>query len=72
VDTPDQLCSLYTTARKTNRWPVRPFYEIIESAALNVFVILTEKCQNLVNIRKRSDKILEGIGPCFNHSTCTS
>jgi len=36
------MCSLYTTARKTNRWPIRLFYGIIDSAALNAFVISTE------------------------------
>jgi len=29
-------------------------------------------CPTLENIRKRSDKILVGIGPYFDHSTCTS
>jgi len=33
---------MYTTARKTNRWPMRLFYGIIDSAALNAFVIFTE------------------------------
>jgi hypothetical protein len=42
VDSHDQMCSLYTTARKTNRWPIRLFYGIIDSAALNAFVIFTE------------------------------
>ena len=30
VDSHDQMCSLYTTARKTNRWPMRLFYGMIE------------------------------------------
>jgi len=42
VDSHDQMCSLYTTARKTSRWPMRLFYGIIDSAALNAFVIFTE------------------------------
>ena len=42
VDSHDQMCSMYTTARKTNRWPMRLFYGIIDSAALNAFVIFTE------------------------------
>ena len=56
VDSHDQMCNLYTTARKTNRWPMRLCYGIIDSAALNVFVIFTEKCLTLENIRKRSVK----------------
>ena len=42
VDSHDQMCSLYTTARKTSSWPMRLFYGIIDSAALNAFVIFTE------------------------------
>jgi len=42
VDSHDQMCSLYTTERKTNRWPMRLFYGIIDSAALNAFVIFSE------------------------------
>ena len=33
-------------ARKTNRWPMRMFYGIIDSAALNAFVIFTENVLN--------------------------
>ena len=46
VDSQDQMCSLYTTAKKTNRWPMRLFYGIIDSAALNTFVIFTENVPN--------------------------
>jgi len=42
VDNHDQMCSLYTTARKTNRWPMRLFYGMIDSATLNTFDIFTE------------------------------
>jgi len=42
VESHDQMCSLYTTARKTNRWPMRLVYGIIDNAALNAFVIFTE------------------------------
>ena len=37
----DQMCALYTTARKTNRWPMRVFYGIIHSFALNAYLIFT-------------------------------
>jgi hypothetical protein len=42
VDSHGQMCSWYTTARKTKRWPMRLFYGMIDSAALNAFVIFTE------------------------------
>ena len=45
VDSHEQMCSLYTTARKTNRWPMRLFYGIIDSAALNAFLFSLEMWQ---------------------------
>ena len=56
VDSHNQMCSLYTMARKINSWPMRFFYGMIDSAALNAFVIFTEKCPTSENIRKTSDK----------------
>ena len=41
VDSHDEMCALYTTARKTNRWPMRVFYGIVDNSALNTFVIFT-------------------------------
>jgi len=29
-------------------------------------------CPTLENIRRQATKILEGTGPCFDHSTCMS
>jgi hypothetical protein len=43
---------LYTTAEKTNRWPMRLFYGIIDSAALNAFVIFTENVANFGEHKK--------------------
>ena len=59
VDSHYQMCSLYTTARKTNRWPMRLFYGIIDSAALNAFVIFTEDVPNFGEHKKeKRQKVL--------------
>jgi hypothetical protein len=50
----------------------RLFYGMIDSAALNAFVIFTENMPNFGECKKDKRKILEGTGPCFDHSTCTS
>jgi len=52
VDSHDQMCSLYTTTRKTNHWPMRLFYGIIDSAVLNAFVIFTENVPNFGDHKK--------------------
>jgi len=50
------MCSLYTTARKTNLSPMRFFYGIIDSAALNAFVIFTENVPNFGEHKKEKGK----------------
>jgi len=52
VDSHDQMCSLYTMGRKTNRWPMRLFYVIIDRATLNTFVIFTENVPNFGEHKK--------------------
>ena len=41
VDSHDQKCSLFTTARRTNRWPMRLFYGILDYSIVNAFVIMS-------------------------------
>ncbi|XP_074034512.1 uncharacterized protein [Leptinotarsa decemlineata] len=41
TDTFDQLCHSYTTARKTNRWPMRVFYGMLDGSGINSMILLT-------------------------------
>lgn len=41
VDTLDQLVNTYTCKRKTNRWPMIVFYNMIDIFAYNAFVLWT-------------------------------
>jgi hypothetical protein len=50
------MCSLYTKARKTNRWQMRLFYGMIDNAALNAFVIFTENVHNFGEHKKDKRK----------------
>ena len=52
VDSHDQMCALYTTARKTNRWSMKVFYGIVDSSALNAFVIFTHNTPGFGGNRK--------------------
>jgi len=62
VDSHDQMCSLYTTARKTNRWPMRLFCEMIDSTALNPFAVFTENVPNFGQHKKdKRQKFLEEL-----------
>ena len=52
VDSHDQMCALYTTEGKTNRWPIKVFYGIVDSSALNAFVIFTHNTLGFGGNRK--------------------
>ncbi|CAH2009351.1 unnamed protein product [Acanthoscelides obtectus] len=41
VDTLDQLIGTYTCKKKTNRWPMVIFYNMIDTSAYNAFVLWT-------------------------------
>lgn len=39
VDSVDQMCSVYSSSRRTNRWPMPFLYRILDMSALNAFII---------------------------------
>ncbi|XP_026486439.1 piggyBac transposable element-derived protein 4-like [Vanessa tameamea] len=39
VDTVDQMCSIMSTSRKTNRWPLCLFFNILNLTIVNAYVI---------------------------------
>lgn len=56
VDTFDQCIKSYTTNRKTNRWPLKIFFNILDASALNAFIIwkqLHPDYQNQVRYARR-------------------
>ena len=55
VDTMDKILSEYTVKRRTNRWPLAFFYNMIDIAALSAYIIYTEHNQrfNSTDLRRR-------------------
>ena len=39
VDIVDEMCGTYSTARKTNRWPLSAFFHLLDVVGVNSFVI---------------------------------
>ena len=52
TDTFDQLCHEYNVTKRTNRWPMRYFYNILDQAAVNARILLKCALTNL-NIADR-------------------
>lgn len=52
VDTLDQMCSLMSCSRKTNRWPMAFFYGMLNIACINAYVIYHH------NVIRKGDKPL--------------
>lgn len=61
VDTFDQMCSVMSCSRKTNRWPLCQFFGILNIAFINSYIIYThnvflqggQKPLNRVNFMKK-------------------
>ncbi|KAK9744263.1 Transposase IS4 [Popillia japonica] len=51
VDSLDQMCSNMNCGRKTRRWPLCVFYDMINIAAINAFVI------NFFNMNRANQKL---------------
>ena len=63
VDTLDQIVRFYTTKRKTNRWPLTIFYNILDIAAFNSLILYTTKypefaAKNKTRTRREFMKLL--------------
>jgi len=41
VDTLDQLVGIYTCKRKTSRWPMIVFYNLLDISAYNAYILWT-------------------------------
>ncbi|XP_037940738.1 piggyBac transposable element-derived protein 4-like [Teleopsis dalmanni] len=50
VDTFDQMCSLMSCSRKTNRWPMAVFYGMLNISFINSYVIY---CHNMISTNKK-------------------
>ena len=48
----DQLCHLFTTARRTKRWQLRDFFGMLDQAAVNARILHTRKLINERNPAK--------------------
>jgi hypothetical protein len=53
VDTMDQLCATYTVARRTRRWPVCVFYNLLNIAGVNAMVVHKLNHINDVTFRRK-------------------
>ena len=52
TDTFDQLCHSYSTARKTNRWPMRFWFGMLDQSAINAKVLYSLNLANTKSSRR--------------------
>lgn len=64
VDTVDKMLSCYSSKRKTNRWPMAVFSNIIDISALNAYIIFNEVCPNWQpkNVKSKRRNFLHELG----------
>lgn len=61
VDTGDKMTREYSCVRATKRWPLRIFFEIIDMAALNAFIIFSQKFPDWCRDKGRRRKFLQTL-----------
>jgi hypothetical protein len=59
VDVVDQMCANYSVQRKTRRWPMVVFFNLMNVACINAFVIFKE-VQGLTNYKR--NRFLKDLG----------
>ena len=69
VDSHDRMCALHTSARKTNRWPMRVFYGIVDSSTLNAFIIFTHNTSGFGEIGRQTTEIFKRIVQIIDNSS---
>lgn len=50
VDTVDQMCTIMSCSRKTNRWPLCVFYNILNLCMVNMYVVYVS---NIIKLRQK-------------------
>lgn len=62
TDTFDQLCHSHTVTRRTNRWPMRYFYGMLDQAAVNARILLQCSLVNTgVSVKTRASECLKNL-----------
>lgn len=51
VDTLDQKCAIYSTGRRTRRWPMAIFFRILDICGANAFIIFSNTKDNIEETR---------------------
>lgn len=58
----DQMVTQYTTKRRTNRWPLAFFYNILDVACLAAYIIYTENNPQIAYKTDRRRSFLKNLG----------
>ena len=65
VDVFDQMTRMYYVKAGSRRWPVHVFYNVIDMALINSWVIYKKVCQSKISRREYIQKVLEELTGCM-------
>ena len=69
VDVLDQISRLYSVKAASRRWPVHIFYNIIDMALINSWVIYKVVCKSNFSHRAYIQKVCEELTGSLNSAT---
>ena len=61
VDVYDQMVRTYSVKAACRRWPVHVFYNIIDTALINSWVVYKEICQSNISRREYMQKVAKEL-----------
>ena len=71
VDVLDQMTRIYSVKAASRRWPIHVFYNIIELALINSWIVYKNVCKSSISRRKYIQKISEELTGNVPNSTQT-
>ena len=71
VDVLDQITRIYSVKAASRRWPIHGFYNIIDLALINSWIVYKHVCERSISSRKYIQKIIEELTGTVSNSTQT-
>ena len=65
VDVFDQMTRMHSVKAGSRRWPVHAFYNVIDMALINSWVIYKKVCQSKISRREYIQKVAEELTGCM-------
>ena len=61
LDLYDQMTTLYSVKAESRRWPMHVFYNVVDMALINGWILYKQVCQSSINLREFMQRVAEEL-----------